>query len=67
MATDHYVDNLNKIRLLAVKVKALDLLDPDGHTVGVLTEIIDRAKRIPELEQMDFEMDFNFDKIEAEA
>ena len=67
MATDHYVENLNRIRELASEVKALDLLDPNGHTVGILTEIIDRAKRIPELERMDFELDLNIDNIEADA
>ena len=67
MATDHYIENLNRIRLLADQVKILDLLNPTSDTVNLLTEIIDRAKKIPELERLDFEEDLKIDNIEAEA
>ena len=67
MATDDYIENLNRIRLLADQVKILDLLNPTSDTVNLLTEIIDRAKKIPELERLDFEEDLKIDNIEAEA
>ena len=67
MATDHYIDNLNRIRVLAETIKVLDLLNPKPETISLLTEMVDRAQRIPELEMMDFEVDVNVDNIEAEA
>ena len=67
MATDHYIENLNRIRAIAEEVQILDLLNPTSNTVNLLTEILDRAKRIPDLERVDFDIDVNIDNIEAEA
>lgn len=67
MATDHYVENLNKIKDLAKRIQITDLFNPTPDTVKNLTEIIQRAKHIPELERMDFGLDLNIDNIEADA
>ena len=63
---DNYVDNLSKIKELAQKVRILELLDPTAEVVTLLTEIIDRCKRIPELEMVDNNF-MNIDNLEAEA
>ena len=67
MATDHYIENLNRIKAIAEEVQILDLLNPTSNTVNLLTEILDRAERIPDLERVDFDIDVNIDNIEAEA
>ena len=67
MAIDHYVDNLNKIKDLAKQIQVTDLFNPTPDTVKFLTEIIQRAKHIPELERMDFGMNLDVDNIEADA
>ena len=67
MATDHYIENLNRFKAIAEEVQILDLLNPTSNTVNLLTEILDRAKRIPDLERVDFDIDVNIDNIEAEA
>ena len=63
---DNYADNLKKIRELAEEVKILDLLNPSSDVVNLLTEIIDRCKKIPELEMIDDNF-INMDNFEAEA
>ena len=64
---DNYVDNLNKLRNLAENVKSLDLLDPTSKTILVITEIIQRAKLIPELEMVDQMDKIEIKDFEAEA
>ena len=64
---DNYVDNLNKLRNLAENIKSLDLLDPTSKTILVITEIIQRAKLIPELEMVDQMDKIEIKDFEAEA
>tara|TARA_R100000700_G_C3080407_1_gene86364 strand:+ start:278 stop:478 length:201 start_codon:yes stop_codon:yes gene_type:complete len=64
---DNYVDNLNKLRNLAENVKSLDILDPSSKTILVITEIIQRAKLIPELEMVDQMDKIEIKDFEAEA
>ena len=64
---DNYVDNLNKLRNLAENIKSLDILDPSSKTILVITEIIQRAKRIPELEMVDQMDKIEIQDFEAEA
>tara|TARA_R100000734_G_scaffold17580_2_gene13942 strand:+ start:874 stop:1074 length:201 start_codon:yes stop_codon:yes gene_type:complete len=64
---DNYVDNLNKLRNLAENIKSLDILDPTSKTILVITEIIQRAKRIPELEMVDQMDKIEIQDFEAEA
>ena len=64
---DNYVENLNKLRELAESIKSLDILDPTSKTIMLLTEIIQRAKLIPELEMVDNMEKFELQDFEAEA
>tara|TARA_R110002020_G_scaffold469995_1_gene695444 strand:+ start:129 stop:368 length:240 start_codon:yes stop_codon:yes gene_type:complete len=64
--SDSYAENLNKIRELSCDVRVLELLDPSSGLVNVLAEIIERCKRIPELEMVERNF-MNIDNFEAEA
>ena len=64
---DNYVENLNKLRELAENIKSLDILDPTSQTILVITEIIQRAKLIPELEMRDQMNKIEIQDLEAEA
>ena len=64
---DNYVENLNKLRKLAENIKSLDILDPTSKTIMQITEIIQRAKLIPELEMVDRMDKIQIQDIEAEA
>ena len=64
---DNYVENLNKLRELAENIKSLDILDPTSQTILVITEIIQRAKLIPELEMIDQMNKIEIQDLEAEA
>jgi len=64
---DNYVENLNKLRELAESIKSLDILDPTSKTIMLLTEMIQRAKLIPELEMVDNMEKFELQDFEAEA
>ena len=64
---DHFVDNLLRIKKIAEEVKVIDLLDPTSHMVMILTELINLAKDIPELERVEFGDQLNIDNIEADA
>ena len=64
---DNYVQNLNKLRELAKNIKSLDILDPTSKTIMQITEIIQRAKLIPELEMVDRMDKIQIQDIEAEA
>ena len=64
---DNYVENLNKLRKLAENIKSLDILDPTSQTILVITEIIKRAKLIPELEMIDQMNKIEIQDLEAEA
>ena len=64
---DNYVENLNKLRELAENIKSLDILDPTSQTILVITEIIQRAKLIPELEMIDQMNNIEIQDLEAEA
>ena len=64
---DNYVENLNKLRKLAENIKSLDILDPTSQTILVITEIIQRAKLIPELEMIDQMNKIEIQDLEAEA
>tara|TARA_X000001388_G_scaffold76030_2_gene72253 strand:- start:253 stop:447 length:195 start_codon:yes stop_codon:yes gene_type:complete len=50
---DNYIDNLNKLRKLAGSVNSLDIMDPSSHVLLTITEIIQRCKKIPEIEMVD--------------
>ena len=45
----------------------VDLLNPSSHMVMVLTELIDLAKDIPQLERVEFGNQLDVDNIEADA
>ena len=64
---DNYVENLNKLRELAESIKSLDILDPTSKTIMLLTEMVQRAKLIPELEMVDNMEKFELQDFEAEA
>ena len=64
---DNYVDNLNKLRKLAKNIKSLDILDPTSKTILDITEIILRARLIPELEMVDQMDKIEIKDFEAEA
>ena len=64
---DNYIQNLNKLRELAKNIKSLDILDPTSKTIMQITEIIQRAKLIPELEMVDRMDKIQIQDIEAEA
>lgn len=64
---DNYVDNLNKLRKLAKNIKSLDILDPTSKTILDITEIIQRARLIPELEMVDQMDKIEIKDFEAEA
>ena len=64
--SDSYAENLNKIRELSGDVRVLELLDPSSGLVNVLAEIVERCKRIPELEMVERNF-MNIDNFEAEA
>ena len=64
---DNYVENLNKLRKLAENIKSLDILDPTSQTILVITEIIQRAKLIPELAMIDQMNKIEIQDLEAEA
>lgn len=50
---DNPFDNLNELRRLANSLHSLDIMDPSSHTLLKITEIIQRCKKIPELEIVD--------------
>jgi len=64
---DNYVENLNKLRKLAKNIKSLDILDPTSKTILDITEIIQRARLIPELEMIDQMNKIEIQDLEAEA
>ena len=64
---DNYVQNLNKLRELAKNIKSLDILDPTSKTILDITEIIQRARLIPELEMVDQMDKIEIKDFEAEA
>ena len=64
---DNYVDNLNKLRELAESIKSLDILDPSSKTILIITEMVQRAKLIPELEMVDNMEKFELQDLEAKA
>ena len=64
---DNYVQNLNKLRELAKNINSLDILVPTSKTIMQITEIIQRAKLIPELEMVDRMDKIQIQDIEAEA
>jgi hypothetical protein len=64
---DNYVENLNKLRELAKNIKSLDILDPTSKTILDITEIIQRARLIPELEMIDQMDKIEIQDLEAEA
>ena len=64
---DNYVDNLNKLRKLAKNIKSSDILDPTSKTILDITEIIQRARLIPELEMVDDMDKIEIKDFEAEA
>ena len=66
--TDHYVLNINEIKKLVKEIRTIDLLNPTSHTIMLVGGIIDRCKRLPELEIVDFSSNkVNIDNIEADA
>ena len=76
MARDTYADNINVLKEIAKRIKAVDLLDPSSRTVSLMTEIIDRCKKLPQLEMVDFNVKYpsavenkkiEIDNIEADA
>ena len=68
METDHYAININKLKTLASQIKAMDLFNPTSHTIMLIGEIVDRCKKLPELEIVDFKNNnFKIDNIEADA
>jgi hypothetical protein len=64
---DNYVDNLNKLREIANNLKSLDILDPSSRTIMLVTEMVRRAKLIPELEMVDKLDKILIEDFEAEA
>jgi hypothetical protein len=64
---DNYVDNLNKLREIANNLKSLDILDPSSRTIMLVTEMVRRAKLIPELEMVDQLDKILIEDFEAEA
>ena len=64
---DNYFQNLNKLRELAKNIKSLDILDPTSKTILDITEIIQRARLIPELEMVDQMDKIEIKDFEAEA
>ena len=67
MTVDNYVEYFNKLRELAESIKSLDILDPTSKTIMLLTEMVQRAKLIPELEMVDNMEKFELQDFEAEA
>tara|TARA_R100000655_G_scaffold34698_2_gene67485 strand:- start:6164 stop:6394 length:231 start_codon:yes stop_codon:yes gene_type:complete len=76
MARDTYADNINVLKEIAKQIRATDLLDPSSRTVSLMTEIIDRCKKLPQLEMVDFNVkypsvveknEFEIDNIEGDA
>ena len=64
---DNYVDNLKKLREIANNLKSLDILDPSSRTIMLVTEMVRRAKLIPELEMVDQLDKILIEDFEAEA
>ena len=64
---DNYVDKLNKLREIANNLKSLDILDPSSRTIMLVTEMVRRAKLIPELEMVDQLDKILIEDFEAEA
>ena len=64
---DNYVENLNKLREIAINLKSLDILDPSSRTIMLVTEMVRRAKLIPELEMVDQLDKILIEDFEAEA
>ena len=64
---DNYVDNLNKLREIENNLKSLDILDPSSRTIMLVTEMVRRAKLIPELEMVDQLDKILIEDFEAEA
>tara|TARA_R100000742_G_C4162840_1_gene3835 strand:- start:97 stop:297 length:201 start_codon:yes stop_codon:yes gene_type:complete len=64
---DNYVENLNKLRKIANNLKSLDILDPTSHTIMLITEMVQRAKLIPELEMVEQMDKILIEDFEAEA
>jgi len=69
MVNETYADNINLLKEIAKQIKAIDLLDPSSRTVSLMTEIIDRCKRLPQLEMVDLNTKekIEIDNIEADA
>jgi|8_EtaG_2_1085327.scaffolds.fasta_scaffold383266_2 hypothetical protein len=64
---DNYVENLNKLREIANNLKSLDILDPTSNTIMLITEMVQRAKLIPELEMVEQMDKILIEDFEAEA
>ena len=63
-----YADNINELKKMANQVKALDLINPTSHIIQIVTEMVERCKKLPELEMVDFkENNLEIDNIEADA
>ena len=76
MDNETYADNINILKEIAKQIKSMDLLDPSSRTVSLMTEIIDRCKKLPQLEMVDFNVKYpsvvenkkiEIDNIEADA
>ena len=69
MVNETYADNINLLKEIAKQIKAIDLLDPSSRTVSLMTEIIERCKRLPQLEMVDLNTKekIEIDNIEADA
>jgi len=69
MVNESYADNINVLKEIAKQIKAIDLLDPSSRTVSLMTEIIERCKRLPQLEMVDLNTKekIEIDNIEADA
>jgi len=62
---DNYIENINTLRRIANEIKSLELIDPSTKTVMKLTEIIERCKKLPELEMIDHNPFFSLEEAEA--
>ena len=56
-----------ELRKIANNLKSLDILDPTSHTIMLITEMVQRAKLIPELEMVDQLDKILIEDFEAEA
>ena len=68
MDNETYADNINILKEIAEQIKSMDLLDPSSRTVSLMAEILDRCKKLPKLEMVDFnDKKIEIDNIEADA